>query len=116
MRNAGGIQKYLNRLYPSMAVPPAMPWCGTGTPGQPQEFLCGGQWFHRNPLPGSRPAIPPGNGPSRRYGSQWATRILLPGSQTRVTLPKSFLGDAGSVAVRGVSVYGAQGPAAAARR
>ncbi|MFR1410883.1 MAG: hypothetical protein ACLSUW_00240 [Akkermansia sp.] len=43
-------------------------------------------------------------------------RILLPGSQTRVTLPKSFLGDAGSVAVRGVSAYGAQGPAAAARR
>lgn len=39
MRNAGGIQKYLNRLYPSMAVPPAMPWCGTGTPGQPQNFM-----------------------------------------------------------------------------
>ena len=44
------------------------------------------------------------------------TRILLPGGQTRVTLPKSFLGDAGSIAVRGVSAYGAQGPAAAARR
>lgn len=64
----------------------------------------------------------PSGNPSRkwavqaRYGSQWATRILLPGSQTRVTLPKSFLGDAGSVAVRGVSAYGAQGPAAAARR
>ncbi len=50
MRNAGGIQKYLNRLYPSMAVPPAMPWCGTGTPGQPQNFLRGGQRFHRNPF------------------------------------------------------------------
>lgn len=25
MRNAGGIQRYLNKLYPSMAVPPAMP-------------------------------------------------------------------------------------------
>ena len=116
MRNAGGIQKYLNRLYPSMAVPPAMPWCGTGTPGQPQNFYVADN--------GSTVTIswqPSGN-PSRkravqaRYGSQWATRILLPGSQTRVTLPKSFLGDAGSVAVRGVSVYGAQGPAAAARR
>lgn len=116
MRNAGGIQKYLNRLYPSMAVPPAMPWCGTGTPGQPQNFYVADN--------GSTVTLswqPSGN-PSRkwavqaRYGSQWATRILLPGSQTRVTLPKSFLGDAGSVAVRGVSVYGAQGPAAAARR
>lgn len=80
------------------------------------KFLCGGQWFHRNPL------LQPSGNPSRkwavqaRYGSQWATRILLPGSQTRVTLPKSFLGDARSVAVRGVSAYGAQGPAAAARR
>lgn len=116
MRNAGGIQKYLNRLYPSMAVPPAMPWCGTGTPGQPQNFYVADN--------GSTVTLswqPSGN-PSRkwavqaRYGSQWATRILLPGSQTRVTLPKSFLGDAGSVAVRGVSAYGAQGPAAAARR
>lgn len=116
MRNAGGIQKYLNRLYPSTAVPPAMPWCGTGTPGQPQNFYVADN--------GSTVTLswqPSGN-PSRkwavqaRYGSQWATRILLPGNQTRVTLPKSFLGDAGSVAVRGVSVYGAQGPAAAARR
>ena len=92
MRNAGGIQKYLNRLYPSMAVPPAMPWCGTGTPGQPQNFYVADN--------GSTVTLswqPSGN-PSRkwavqaRYGSQWATRILLPGSQTRVTLPKSFLG------------------------
>ena len=93
-----------------------MPWCGTGTPGQPQNFYVADN--------GSTVTLswqPSGN-PSRkwavqaRYGSQWATRILLPGNQTRVTLPKSFLGDAGSVAVRGVSVYGAQGPAAAARR
>lgn len=79
MRNAGGIQKYLNRLYPSMAVPPAMPWCGTGTPGQPQNFYVADN--------GSTVTLswqPSGN-PSRkwavqaRYGSQWATRILLPG-------------------------------------
>ena len=83
-----------------MAVPPAMPWCGTGTPGQPQNFYVADN--------GSTVTLswqPSGN-PSRkwavqaRYGSQWATRILLPGNQTRVTLPKSFLGDAGSVAVR----------------
>ena len=43
-------------------------------------------------------------------------RDLLRGGQTRVTLPKSLRGDAGSIAVRGVSAYGAQGPAAAARR
>lgn len=87
------------------------PWCGAGTPGQPQNFTVADN--------GSTVTLswqPSGN-PVRkwavqaRYGSQWATRILLPGGQTRVTLPKSFLGDAGSIAVRGVSAYGAQGPA-----
>lgn len=80
------------------------------------EFHGGGQRLHGDPF------LQPSGNPVRkwavqaRYGSQWATRILLPGGQTRVTLPKSFLGDAGSIAVRGVSAYGAQGPAAAARR
>lgn len=116
MRNAGGIRTHLNRLYSSMAVPPAMPWCGNGAPGQPRGFSVADN--------GSTVTLswqPAGNDARKwtvqaLYGRQWATRIILPGSQTRVTLPKSFLGDAGALAVRGVSSYGAQGPAAAARR
>lgn len=102
---------------PEQTVPlhgrsPGMPrGAAPGTPGQPQNFTVADN--------GSTVTLswqPSGN-PVRkwavqaRYGSQWATRILLPGGQTRVTLPKSFLGDAGSIAVRGVSAYGAQGPA-----
>lgn len=116
MRNTGGIQRYLNKLYPSMAVPPAMAVVRHWNTRPAAEFHGGGQWLHGNSF------LQPSGNPVRkwaiqaRYGNQWSTRILLPGSQTRVTLPKSFLGDAGSVAVRGVSAYGAQGPAAAARR
>lgn len=112
MKNAGGIQSYLNKLYPTMAVPPAMPWSGTGAPAQPQNI--------RVTDNGSTVTLAwnPSGHPARkwavqaRYGNQWVTRIILPGPQTRVTLPKNFLGNAGSLAVRGISAFGAQGPAA----
>ncbi len=52
MRNAGGIQKYLNRLYPSMAVPPAMPSVRNRHPRTTAEFYVArtAREFHRNPL------------------------------------------------------------------
>ncbi len=116
MRNADGIQKYLNQLYPTAAIPPAMPWNGAAPPGTPVNFHVADR--------GSALTLSwqPDGAPARkwviqmRYGRNWSARLILPGNQTAVTLPKSFIGKADSIAVRGISAYGAQGQAAVSRR
>ncbi len=117
MRNSGGIQSHLNKLYPTVAAPPAMPWCGTATPGKPVNF----QVTDRGAAVTLTWQVAEGKAPRKwaiqaRYGRNWAARILLPGNQNTVTLPKSFIGDASALAVRGISAFGSQGPAAVSRK
>lgn len=116
IQNKGGIQKYLNSLYPTMAAPPAMPWCGSNPPRRPQNL------YVTDNNTSVTISWQPTDSAARkwaiqaRYNNQWVTRILLPGNQTRVTLPKSFLGNVQAIAIRGISAYGAQGQATAVRK
>lgn len=115
MQNKGGIQGYLQKLYPDMATPPAMPWSGSSTPSAPAlnaSDISGGiamQW-----QPGDRTARK--WAVQARYGSGWKTICILPGHQTKVTLPSSYVGQAQSMAVRGISAYGNPGQPAVVTR
>lgn len=115
MQNKGGIQSHLKKLYPDMAVPPAMPWLGSSAPGMPSlhASAAGGgivmQWQ-------------PADNTARkwavqaRYGSTWQTICLLPGHQTKVTLPAAYASNANSFAIRAISAYGIPGAAASVTR
>ena len=115
LQNKDGIQKHIRALYPDAAIPPAMPWSGSAEPGQPNLSATGNSsvtsltW-----TPSGRPARKWAI--QARYGSQWRTLCLLPGNQTKLTLPNSFIGNAASLAVRGISPYGVPGPAASVMR
>ena len=51
-----------------------------------------------------------------RYGRQWRSICILPGGQTKVTLPLTYIGNADRIAVRPVSACGNSGvPAVIAR-
>lgn len=112
MQNKGGIQSHLQQLYPDMAVPPAMPWLNSSAPGTPSLSASNArqgvvlQW---NPADKTarKWAI------QGRYGSTWRTLCLVPGFQTKVTLPSSYVGNVQAIAVRGISAFGTPGQAAA---
>lgn len=111
----GGITKVLAQRYTSAAVPPSMPWSGREVPGKP-SLAAGDQgnyvamkWSAADHK--ARKWIV-----QARYGSRWATLCILPAGQTYVTLPKSFVGKADSLAVRAVSAYGDTGKAASVTR
>ncbi|MEG0143778.1 MAG: hypothetical protein RSA21_06785, partial [Akkermansia sp.] len=98
------------------AVPPPMPWCGTDTPGKPSltanSSSNGGifmQWSSSGE-PSRKWVI------QARYGSRWGTLCILPGQQTKLSLPGSFIGDADAISVRGISPFGSISEAATVTR
>lgn len=113
--NRGGICSELARNYATAAVPPAMPWCGRILPAKPVlqasdtargVFL---QWQAGDRR--ARKWVV-----QARIGGRWVALCLLPGGQSAVTLPQSFLGNADRLAVRAVSAYGDVGEAAVTAR
>lgn len=116
IKNADGIQSHLRKLYPTAALPPAMPWCGSNAPGAPLNFRASDSDSLVNLTWQSQ-----GNTARKwvvqaRYGSKWSTIIIIPGKQTKLSIPKKFLGSANAIAIRGISPYGAQGQAACVTR
>ena len=113
--NRGGVQKEIAARYGSYAIPPAMPWSGNARPGRPalQAAERGGALAM---------AWTPADKSARkwvvqaRYGRQWRSICILPGGQTKVTLPLTYIGNADRIAVRPVSACGNSGvPAVIAR-
>jgi uncharacterized lipoprotein YddW (UPF0748 family) len=114
-QNRGGIQSYLQQLYPDAAVPPAMPWSGSGAPGQPSLHASDiGKGVAMQWSPSGKQARK--WAVQARFGSQWKTICLVPGAQTKLTLPNSFIGGANAIAVRGISPFGSLGPAGVVTR
>lgn len=116
MQNKGDIKNHLQQLYSGAAVPPPMPWCGTDTPGKPSltanSSSNGGifmQWSSSGE-PSRKWVI------QARYGSRWGTLCILPGQQTKLSLPGSFIGDADAISVRGISPFGSISEAATVTR
>ncbi len=113
--NRGGVQSQLVARYTGFAVPPAMPWCGRAHPG--------------------RPSVRVGTSPrgvvitwqaadtsarkwviQARTGGQWRSLCILPGHQSRVTLPGRMLASADRIAVRPISACGNSGEAGVVAR
>ncbi len=112
LKNKGGIQSQLQQLYPSMAVPPPMPWSGKAIPARPTSLNA------KNGANGVTINWQAADKAARKWvvmarnGRLWTALCILPGNQTTVTLPHSFLKNAQSIGVRAVGVFGDQGPAA----
>ena len=114
-KNAGGIQSYLARRYTSYALPPAMPWSGRIRPARPTaQGRDNGRTISLawQPVDSSarKWAIQAGSGRS------WRTVCVLPGGQSKVTLPVGLIGNAARIAIRPISACGNSGtPAVLAR-
>ena len=114
-KNAGGIQSYLARRYTSYALPPAMPWSGRIRPARPTaQGRDNGRTISLawQPVDSSarKWAIQAGSGRS------WRTVCVLPGGQSKVTLPAGLIGNAARIAIRPISACGNSGtPAVLAR-
>jgi uncharacterized lipoprotein YddW (UPF0748 family) len=82
--NRGGIQKELARYYSSLALPPAMPWCGSGRPARPTAQA------HARGNAIQLSWVPIDNS-SRKWviqagsGRTWRTICVLPGGRTSST-------------------------------
>lgn len=113
--NRGGVQKEIAKRYTGYAIPPAMPWCKDSIPGRPTATAkeAGGKvvisWQAPDKL-------------ARKWVIQagtsrgWYTVCVLPGAQSKVTLPASFFKGASRMAVRPISACGQAGtPAVLAR-
>ncbi len=113
--NRGGVQRELAARYTGCAVPPAMPWCGRTHPGRPtlrvqeNERVCTLSWQ-------------PADTSARKWivqaqvNNRWRTLCILPGSQLKVSLPGSYVGNADRLAVRAISACGNSGEAAVLAR
>ncbi len=110
--NRGGIHKVLRRMYPTLALPPAMPWCGSTRPQRPAAQAqdtgsgCAISW----------------QGQARKWviqvGSRgrWFTLDVLPGNCTSTTLPPRVANALDRIAIRPISATGMSGtPAVLAR-
>ena len=113
--NRGGVQKEIAKRYTGYAIPPAMPWCKDSIPGRPTATATEGggkvviSWKAPDKL-------------ARKWVIQagtsrgWYTVCVLPGAQSKVTLPASFFKGASRIAVRPISACGQAGtPAVLAR-
>ncbi len=115
MKNKDGLQSYLRELYPDAAIPPPLPRAGSSLPDTPALHV---QQIGNNLI---LTWSYPGNLPRKwvvqaRYGSSWRSLCILPGGQTKVTLPIAFVGDADSLAIRAISPYGVPGAASSVTR
>ncbi len=114
-KNAGGIQSYLARRYTSYALPPAMPWSGRIRPARPTaQGRDNGRTISL--------AWQPTDSSARKWaiqagsGRSWRTVCVLPGGQSKVTLPAGLIGNAARIAIRPISACGNSGaPAVLAR-
>ena len=110
--NRGGIHKVLRRMYPTVALPPAMPWCGSTRPQRPAVQVrdtgngCTLSW----------------QGIARKWviqvGSKgrWFTLDVLPGNCSGTTLPPRIANTLDRIAIRPISATGMSGtPAVLAR-
>ncbi len=103
--NRGGIQKVLQRMYPTLALPPAMPWSGSSRPARPSvqaQDSAGGctiTW----------------QGNARKWvlqvGSKgrWFTMDVLPGNCNKITLPARVANTLDRIAIRPISPTGVSG-------
>ena len=105
--NKGGIQAQLLKLYPTLALPPAMPWCGSAAPARPT--VQGADTAQGCALAWSPAAD------VRKWVIQvasrgrWWTMYILPGNCTRITLPANVARACDRIAVRPVSATGVCG-------
>lgn len=103
--NRGGIQKELGRFYGTLALPPAMPWCGSNRPPSPlvqvQETGNG--------------CVVTWQGQARKWvvqvGSRgrWFTMDVLPGNCNRITIPARVANTLDRIAIRPISPTGMSG-------
>lgn len=111
----GGIQAHLRQLYPTVAVPPAMPWSGRATPNAPMltaQEVQGGvslQWQPRDK--NARKWVV-----QARTAQGWSTLCLLPGSKCSITIPHGMANNPQSFSVHGICPFGSQGSAATVTR
>ena len=103
--NRGGIQKVLQRMYPTLALPPAMPWSGSTRPQRPRV-----QASHTSS--GCRVVW---QGEARKWvvqvGSKgrWFTLDVLPGNATATTIPPHIANTLDRIAIRPISPTGMSG-------
>lgn len=105
--NRGGVQRVLQQMYPTLAVPPPMPWSGSARPARPGVSAaytaegCRLSWR--------------GDGKARKWvvqvGSRgrWFTMHVLPGNCYGVTLPRQVEQTLDRIAVRPISATGMSG-------
>ena len=112
--NKGGIQAELLKLYPTLALPPAMPWCGSGAPSRPTvqgvdtAQGCALAWSAANNV--RKWVIQVGS------RGRWWTMYILPGNCTRITLPANVARSCDRIAVRPISGTGVSGTPGVLRR
>ncbi len=103
--NRGGIHKVLQRMYPTLALPPAMPWCGSTRPERPSvqahqsSHGCRVTW----------------QGKAHKWvvqiGSKgrWFTLDVLPSNATATTISPRIANTLDRIAIRPISATGMSG-------
>ncbi len=106
--NRGGVQSELARYYTGLAIPPAMPWCGTARPGRPSVAA-------QDARGGCRLSWRPADSSARKWviqlGSRgrWFTYCVLPGNVKSIMLPSVVSSRIDRIAVRPMSACGNSG-------
>lgn len=105
--NKGGIQGQLQKLYTTVAVPPAMPWSGSSAPARPAVQAvdtaqgCSVSWSGASNVRKWVVQV--------AHGGQWWTMYVLPGAQTRLVIPANVARSCDYIAVRPLSGTGVSG-------
>ncbi len=113
--NRGGLQQVIAARYRGLALPPAMPWCGSARPARPSVTV-------RETAKDFGLVWTPADASARKWvisirrSGQWSTFCVLPGARRWITFPSSLMAGVDRLAVRPISACGNSGiPAVLAR-